>query len=159
MDKDTSLAADVAAERVIRMATPALQRLHRFLFGKDCTVTHLLYLRRPLAFELQGRAAGGSARAVAPDPVSAGGRRQTPGDRVCRPRHRSEVVVGRTGGTPEPPEEGSSPGNWFRTHGARPRRKREVTEIVKCSLDTLRYDHHQLAGPLKFVTLPAGCRS
>ena len=30
---------------------------------------------------------------------------------------------------------------------------------MKCSLDTLRYDHHQLAGPLKFVTLPAGCRS
>ena len=48
MDQDTSLAADVAAERVIRMDTPALQRLHRFLFGKDCTVTHLLYLRRQL---------------------------------------------------------------------------------------------------------------
>jgi hypothetical protein len=47
------------------MHTPALQRLHRF--------THLLYLRRQLAFELQVRAAGGSARAVAPDPVSAGG--------------------------------------------------------------------------------------
>jgi hypothetical protein len=61
MEKDTLATAEGSIERVMRMPIPALQRIHRSLFGKDCTVVHLLYLRRKLAFELQARAAGGLA--------------------------------------------------------------------------------------------------
>jgi hypothetical protein len=58
MDKDTSTTADIPVERIIRMRVPALQRIHRLLFGRDSTVTHLLYLRRKLAWELQARVEG-----------------------------------------------------------------------------------------------------
>src|SRR6266700_3580544 len=59
MDKDTPTPAEVPVEGVFRMEIPALQRVHRLLFGKDCTVLHILYLRRKLAWELQARAEGG----------------------------------------------------------------------------------------------------
>ena len=59
MDKDTPTPADLPVEGVFRMDIPALQRVHRLLFGKDCTVLHILYLRRKLAWELQARAEGG----------------------------------------------------------------------------------------------------
>jgi hypothetical protein len=58
-DQQTLTIQDVPAERVLRMRIPALQRVHRLLFGRDSTVTHVLYLRRKLAWELQARAAGG----------------------------------------------------------------------------------------------------
>jgi hypothetical protein len=34
----------------MRLGIPALQHTHRELFGKDCAVLHVLYLRRKLAF-------------------------------------------------------------------------------------------------------------
>ena len=45
-------------ESLMHLGIPALQLTHRELFGSDCTVLHVLYLRRKLAFELQARAAG-----------------------------------------------------------------------------------------------------
>ena len=45
-------------ERLMRLGIPALQGIHRELFGKNCTVPHVLYLRRKLAWELQARAEG-----------------------------------------------------------------------------------------------------
>ena len=59
MEKDTFTTAGIPLERVMRMPIAALQRIHRSLFGKDCTVVHLLHLRRKLVWELQARAAGG----------------------------------------------------------------------------------------------------
>ena len=41
------------------LGIPALQRAHCELFGKECAVLHVQYLRRKLAWELQARAAGG----------------------------------------------------------------------------------------------------
>jgi hypothetical protein len=43
----------------MRMHIPALQKVHRSLFGKDSAVVHILHLRRKLAWELQARAEGG----------------------------------------------------------------------------------------------------
>lgn len=59
MNKPDFTLADVTVERVLAMRIPALQRVHRLLFGKDSTVRHVLYLRRKLAWELQARATGG----------------------------------------------------------------------------------------------------
>jgi Protein of unknown function (DUF2924) len=59
MEKDISVKPNALVEKLMRQGIPALQRTHRELFGKDCTVLHVRYLRRKLAFELQARAAGG----------------------------------------------------------------------------------------------------
>ena len=48
-----------AISRLMRQGIPALQRIHRELFGRDCPVLHVHYLRRKLAWELQARAEGG----------------------------------------------------------------------------------------------------
>lgn len=61
MEKDTFTAAEEPVARLLRLQIPALQRIHRSLFGKDSTVVHLLHLRRKLAWELQARATGGLA--------------------------------------------------------------------------------------------------
>jgi Protein of unknown function (DUF2924) len=57
MEKNISDDGNVI-EGLMRLGIPALQQTHRELFGKDCTVLHVLYLRRKLAFELQARAHG-----------------------------------------------------------------------------------------------------
>ena len=46
-------------ERLMRLGIPALQGIHRELFGKNCPVPHVLYLHRKLAWELQARSQGG----------------------------------------------------------------------------------------------------
>ena len=58
MEKNISHDEDARIEGLMRLGIPALQQTHRELFGKDCTVLHVLYLRRKLAFELQARAHG-----------------------------------------------------------------------------------------------------
>ena len=64
MKKELSTIPDLNPERVFRMRIPALQRIHRALFGGDCAVLHILYMRRKLAWELQARAAGGGLDAA-----------------------------------------------------------------------------------------------
>jgi Protein of unknown function (DUF2924) len=59
MEKDSVITTEGPIERVMRMDIPSLQRLHRSLFGGDCTVRHILYLRRKIAWEIQARAKGG----------------------------------------------------------------------------------------------------
>jgi Protein of unknown function (DUF2924) len=59
MEKDISEDGNARIERLMRQNIPALQRTHRELFGQDCTVRHVRYLRRKLAWELQARARGG----------------------------------------------------------------------------------------------------
>ena len=59
MENNISEDGNASIERLMRLSIPALQRTHRELFGKDCTVLHVLYLRRKLAWELQARAQGG----------------------------------------------------------------------------------------------------
>jgi hypothetical protein len=59
MEKDISAEGNTLIEELMRLGIPALQQRHRELFGRDCTVLHVLYLRRKLAFELQVRAQGG----------------------------------------------------------------------------------------------------
>jgi hypothetical protein len=58
MQKNISEDRNVVIERLMRLGVPALQRKHCELFGKDCTVRHVRYLRRKLAWELQARAEG-----------------------------------------------------------------------------------------------------
>jgi Protein of unknown function (DUF2924) len=60
MEKET-IDPHALIEPLMRLGIPALQRRHRELFGKDCPVLHVCYLRRKLAWELQARAAGGLA--------------------------------------------------------------------------------------------------
>jgi hypothetical protein len=59
MEKDISEDGNDRIKRLMRLGIPALQRTHRELFGEDCPVLHVRYLRRKLAWELQARAAGG----------------------------------------------------------------------------------------------------
>ena len=59
MENDLSVDQYAPVELLMRMGLPALQQRHRELFGKDCPVLHVRYLRRKLAWELQARAAGG----------------------------------------------------------------------------------------------------
>jgi hypothetical protein len=59
MENNISEDGNALIERLMRLGIPALQRTHRELFGKDCTVLHVRYLRRKLAWELQARATGG----------------------------------------------------------------------------------------------------
>ena len=59
MEKNISEDGNALIERLMRLDIPALQRTHRELFGKDCAVIHILYMRRKLAWELQARAEGG----------------------------------------------------------------------------------------------------
>jgi hypothetical protein len=59
MENNISEDGNASIERLMRLSIPALQRTHRELFGKDCTVLHVLYLRRKLAWELQARTQGG----------------------------------------------------------------------------------------------------
>jgi hypothetical protein len=59
MEKEDLSPAAVPLEHVMRMSIPDLQRVHRALFQKDCTVLHVRYLRRKVAWELQARAEGG----------------------------------------------------------------------------------------------------
>ncbi len=54
-----TLDGTASIERVMRLGIPELQGIHRELFGKNCPVLHVLYLRRKLAWELQARAQGG----------------------------------------------------------------------------------------------------
>jgi Protein of unknown function (DUF2924) len=58
MEKNISDDGEARIEGLMRLGIPALQQTHRELFGQDCTVLHVLYLRRKLAFELQARAHG-----------------------------------------------------------------------------------------------------
>jgi hypothetical protein len=58
MEKNISADGDTRIEGLMVQGIPALQRMHRELFGKDCTVLHVLCLRRKLAFALQVRAQG-----------------------------------------------------------------------------------------------------
>jgi Protein of unknown function (DUF2924) len=58
MEKNISDDGDARIEGLMRLGIPALQEKHRELFGKDCTVVHVLYLRRKLAWEIQARAHG-----------------------------------------------------------------------------------------------------
>jgi hypothetical protein len=53
-----TLARFASLERLMRLGIPALQGIHRELFGKNCPVRHVLYLRRKLAWKLQARAEG-----------------------------------------------------------------------------------------------------
>jgi hypothetical protein len=58
MEKNISDDGNELIEGLMRLGIPALQQTHRELFGTDCTVLHVLYLRRKLAWELQMRAQG-----------------------------------------------------------------------------------------------------
>ena len=58
MEKNISEEIPAGIDRLRRLRIPALQRIHRELFGADCTVRHVQYLRRKLAWELQARAEG-----------------------------------------------------------------------------------------------------
>jgi hypothetical protein len=62
----THITLDLPAsiERIMRLGISALQGIHRELFGKNCPVLHVLYLRRKLAWELQARAEGGLSEEV-----------------------------------------------------------------------------------------------
>src|SRR5436305_5287326 len=57
--EDLSGNQHAAISRLMRQGIPAVQRIHRELFGQDCPVLHVHYLRRKLAWELQARAEGG----------------------------------------------------------------------------------------------------
>ena len=59
MEREAIEIAGMPLARVLRMHIPALQRIHRTLFGKDGTVLHIVHLRRKVAWELQARAEGG----------------------------------------------------------------------------------------------------
>jgi Protein of unknown function (DUF2924) len=59
MEKNISKDGIALIEQLMRFGIPALQRTHRELFGTDCPVLHVHYLRRKLAWELQARAEGG----------------------------------------------------------------------------------------------------
>jgi hypothetical protein len=59
MEKNISEDTPSSIARLMHLGIPVLQRVHRELFGEDCTVRHLLYLRRKIAWELQARAEGG----------------------------------------------------------------------------------------------------
>ena len=61
MEKDFSVNTHESIERLMRLDIPGLQRTHRELFGKDCSVLHVRYMRRKLAWELQARDEGGLA--------------------------------------------------------------------------------------------------
>jgi hypothetical protein len=58
MENNISEDGNALIEGLMHLGIPALQQTHRELFGKDCTVLHVLYLRRKLAWELQMRAQG-----------------------------------------------------------------------------------------------------
>jgi hypothetical protein len=56
MEKNISDEEDALLEGLMHLGIPGLQQKHREIFGKDCTVLHVLYLRRKLAWEIQARA-------------------------------------------------------------------------------------------------------